>query len=104
MKIATPPSSPEKSHLPLSQQPPLKVEVLSSPPFLKIWLEAQSPQQKGRRGAHYVYWNADADADANADAEMPMPRFPNDLNSTTIKDRGDFQSYFKNRLYLSLRT
>ena len=32
----------------LSQQPPLKVEVLSSPPpFLKIWLEAQTPCRKG---------------------------------------------------------
>ena len=38
MKIATLP--PEKSQPPLSQQLPLKLEVLSSPPFLKIWLEA----------------------------------------------------------------
>ena len=33
--------------------PPLKVEVLSSPPFLKTWLEDQtpsSPLQKGGRG------------------------------------------------------
>ena len=37
------PPSPQKSHPPLSQQPPLKVEVLSSPPFFKIWLEAQPP-------------------------------------------------------------
>ena len=30
--------------------PPLKVEVLSSPPFLKIWLEAQPPPppERGR--------------------------------------------------------
>ena len=36
--------------MPLSQQPPLKDEVLlSSPPsFLKIWLEVQSPSRKGR--------------------------------------------------------
>ena len=40
MKIATPL---EKSH-PLSpSNPPLKVEVLSSTHFLKIWLEAQPP-------------------------------------------------------------
>ena len=32
---------------PLSQQPPLKDEVLSSPPFLNIWLEAQLPPKKG---------------------------------------------------------
>ena len=36
--------------------PPLKVEVLSSPPpFSKIWLEAQSPLQKwGEGGVHTV--------------------------------------------------
>ena len=37
--------------------PPLKVEVLSSPPpFLKIWLEAQPPPplQKGGGFAHYM--------------------------------------------------
>ena len=46
---------PEKSHPALSQQPPLKVEVLSSPPppFSKIWLEAQPPPPAERRGAHY---------------------------------------------------
>ena len=32
---------PEKSHVPLSQQPPLKVVVLSSSLFFKIWLDAQ---------------------------------------------------------------
>ena len=53
MKIATPL---EKSH-PLSpSNPPLKVEVLSSTHFLKIWLEAQppppSPAERGG-GAHY---------------------------------------------------
>ena len=49
---------PEKSHLLLSQQLPLKIEVLSSPPFLKIWLEVQpSPlalQKEGAVGAHYA--------------------------------------------------
>ena len=34
----------------LFQQPPLKVEVLSSLPFLKIWQEIQPPSRKG--GAH----------------------------------------------------
>ena len=46
-----------KKSPPLSQQPPLKVEVLSSPPFLKIWLEVQPPlpppQQKGE-GLHTI--------------------------------------------------
>ena len=32
--------------------PPLKVEVLSSPPFLKIWLEVQPPPSRNG-GAHY---------------------------------------------------
>ena len=40
LKIATPP---EKSHPSLFQQPPLKTEALSRPPFLKIWWEVQSP-------------------------------------------------------------
>ena len=52
MKIAT---SPKKSH------PPLKFEVLSSPHFLKIWLEVPPPSRKGRGGgAHYGFdlkWN-----------------------------------------------
>ena len=55
MKIATPP--------PLKKSPlsfpatPLKGEVLSSPHFLKIWLEAQPPLQKevGGGGTQYVY-------------------------------------------------
>ena len=34
---------PEKSHPLFPSNPPLKVEVLPSPPFLKIWLEAQAP-------------------------------------------------------------
>ena len=43
---------PEKSCPLLPSNPPLKVEFLSSPPFLKIWLEAQplpppSPCRKG---------------------------------------------------------
>ena len=58
MKIAT---SPKKSHPRLSQQPPLKFEVLSSPHFLKIWLEVPPPSRKGRGGgAHYEFdlkWN-----------------------------------------------
>ena len=35
--------------------PPLKVEVLSSPSFLKIWLEVQPlpPAEKGGGCAHY---------------------------------------------------
>ena len=37
VKIATPPP-PRKESPPLSQQPPLKVEVLLSPSFMKIWL------------------------------------------------------------------
>ena len=35
---------PEKNHAPLSQQPPLKVEVLSSSPFFKICLDSQTPR------------------------------------------------------------
>ena len=40
---------PEKSHSLSLRNPPLKVEVLSSHPFLKIWLEVQPPppQHKG---------------------------------------------------------
>ena len=54
MKIAT--SPPAKSH------PPLKTEVLSSPPtpFLKIWLKVLTPPPPPplpaeRRGAQYAY-------------------------------------------------
>ena len=39
MKIA----NSEKSHSLSLRNPPLKVEVLSSHPFLKIWLEVQPP-------------------------------------------------------------
>ena len=41
MKIATLPS--EKSHPLFPSNPHLKSEVLSSLPFLKLWLEAQLP-------------------------------------------------------------
>ena len=56
MRIATPP---ERSHLPLSQQPPLKVEVLSSPPPLFENLVGGStlPPPTKRGGAHYVEHN-----------------------------------------------
>ena len=43
--------SPVKKSSPLSQQPSLKVEVLPSPPFLKIRLEVQLPQAE-REGVH----------------------------------------------------
>ena len=42
MKISTPPPHPEKT-CPIPSIPPLKIEVLSSPLFSKIWLEVQSP-------------------------------------------------------------
>ena len=42
---------PLKKIIPLfSSIPPLKVEVLSSLPFLKIWFEAQLPCRKGAGG------------------------------------------------------
>ena len=53
MKTAYTPS-PNKVTSLFPSKPPLKVEVLSSPPFLKIWLEVQpplSPQQKGKGGS-----------------------------------------------------
>ena len=57
VKIAPPPphpptpTLPEKSHPLFPTNPPLKVLVLSSPLFLKIWLEAQPlPLQKGGGG------------------------------------------------------
>ena len=46
VKFATP--SPEKSY-PISQQP-----VLSSLPFLKIWLETQPPSLQKGRGVHIM--------------------------------------------------
>ena len=51
MKVATPASLKSPRH---SQQPPLKVEVLSSTPSMKIWLEAQPPSaERGGGVAHY---------------------------------------------------
>ena len=35
---------------PCSQQPPLKVEVLSSPPFLKIWFTSPPTPPPAERG------------------------------------------------------
>ena len=53
MTIVTPPPIPEKIHPPLfPSNPHLKVKVLSKPPFLKIWLEAQLPLQKGQESVH----------------------------------------------------
>ena len=43
MKIAPHPPPPQKSHTVFPSNPPLKAEVLSSPPFLKIWLGARTP-------------------------------------------------------------
>ena len=47
----------------LKKSPTLKVEVLPSHPFLKIWLEAQPPPlpalQKGEGGAYYVCGHMD---------------------------------------------
>ena len=45
MKISTPPH-PEKT-CPFPSIPPLKIEFLSSPLLLKIWLEVQSPRIDG---------------------------------------------------------
>ena len=47
---------PEKSHPLIPSNPPLKVEVLLSPCFFLIWLEAQPPTpcRKGGWGEHYV--------------------------------------------------
>ena len=56
-----PPSPPEKSHPPLSQQPPLKFEVLSSPPppFFKIWLKVEPPPLQ--KGGGYTLFDFDWD-------------------------------------------
>ena len=54
MKVTTPP---EKSHPPLFPcNPPLKVEVLSSPPFWKFGWRLNPPAERGGGGggAHYV--------------------------------------------------
>ena len=54
MKIAPRPPPHEKSHPPLSQQPPLKVEVLSSPPLFENLVGDSTPLQKrGGGGAHW---------------------------------------------------
>ena len=54
-KLQLPPH-PEKSHPLFPGNFPLKVEVPSSSPFLKIWLEVQPPSRKGKGGggAHYA--------------------------------------------------
>ena len=50
-----PPFPPEKRRPLFPSNSPLKVEFLSSPPFLKIRLEVQpSPSSKNGGGAHYV--------------------------------------------------
>ena len=62
---------PEKSHPLFPSNPPLKVEILSSPPpsFLKIWLEAQPPPppphpcRKGGEGVHTMYRSSDPNLD-----------------------------------------
>ena len=47
---------PEKSYPLLFQQPPLKGEVLSSPPLLKIWYKVQPPPPPSRkRGCTLCY-------------------------------------------------
>ena len=53
------PFPPEKSHLPLSQQPPSKSGGPAKPPFLKIWLEVQPPCRKGG-SAHYAAYVIDS--------------------------------------------
>ena len=55
VKIATPPPlKKEKSHPLFPSNPPLKDEVLSKPPFLKIWPEVQPstppPAERGEGG------------------------------------------------------
>ena len=47
-----PPPRLEKSHPLFPSNPATKVEVLSNPHFLKIWLEAQPPSRKGGGGVH----------------------------------------------------
>ena len=49
---------PGKSHLLFPSSPPLKFEVLSSPPFLKIWLEIQPPKYKDGGGGRVNYDDA----------------------------------------------
>ena len=48
----------KKSYPLFSSNPPLKVEVLSNPTFLKIWLEVQPLLQKGEWGCTLLsLWN-----------------------------------------------
>ena len=56
-KLQLPPH-PEKSHPLFPSNFPLKVEVLSSSPFLKICLEVQPPSRKGKGGGgvHTMLW------------------------------------------------
>ena len=44
---------PEKKSTPSFPATPIKVEVLSSPPFF-IWLQAHLPPAERGEGAHYV--------------------------------------------------
>ena len=61
MTIVPPPPL-EKNHLPLSQQPLLKVEFLSSPPFFKFgWRLNPPPLQKGGWGVGCTLCNFDWD-------------------------------------------
>ena len=47
----------EKSHRPLTQQPPLKIEVLSSPPIFENLVGGSTPTVERQGGAHYVRLN-----------------------------------------------
>ena len=47
--------SPEKGQPSLSQQPPLKIEVLSSPPAETVEGSPSPPKEGGEGPAHYVY-------------------------------------------------
>ena len=47
-----PPPSPKKGDPIFPSNPLLKVEVLSSPPFMKMWLEAQPPPCRNGWGLH----------------------------------------------------
>ena len=58
MTIAAPPPPSWKKSPPLfPSNLPLKVEFLSIPPFLKIWLEVQPPLPCRGGGVHYVVPN-----------------------------------------------
>ena len=53
-KNCTPPLKKVTPSFPATPNTPLKVEVLSRPPFLNIWLEAQLPPPHAESGgAHY---------------------------------------------------